>query len=87
MTTPNNTLKFGTQYSVNEFKANHSGDSIKLVKNPHTNKVFFTCGSTSGKVSLVWNNAKKTVISEVNDGTESFLMLHNASDTNVIAEL
>lgn len=85
-------MLFVKTHTIQEFKDLHKATEINVVKNPHTDKIFFTCGSTSGKVSK--KGYAKPVISlckvdKAEEGTigEEFFMLHSASETNVIATL
>jgi hypothetical protein len=79
-------LKFIETLTVSEFKAKNNNDSIKIVQNPHTAKLFFTCGGVSGAVSS--NGYKeRPVISKVSNGKDEFYVLHNEAHSNVVDEL
>ena len=86
-------MLFVKTHTIQEFKDLNKATEINVVKNPHTDKVFFTCGSTTGKVSK--KGYAKPVISlckvnKAEDGGnigDEFYMLHSASETNVIATL
>jgi hypothetical protein len=86
-TTDINNLKFTQQFTVAEFKSMQKDTKIDIVKNPHTDKIFFVCGNIKGKVSK--KGYSKPVISLCTDETngETFYMLHSQSDTNVVDSL
>ena len=89
-----NTLKFNNTVSIARFKAVNGISTINVIKNPHTEKRFFTCpddSKLSGKIAEKVNFTEPLFISECAD-TESgdlFLMLHNRADNtaNVVATL
>ena len=77
------TIKFGAQFTVEQFKAKAQCSKIDIVKNPHTGKIFFVAGSLSGKVSK--KGYANPVISECADENgEAFYMLHSKAETNII---
>lgn len=81
-----NTIKFGQQFTIEQFKAKAQCSKIDIVKNPHTGKTFFVAGSLSGKVSK--KGYSNPVISECTDEKgEKFYMLHSKSESNIIASL
>lgn len=86
-TTDINNLKFTQQFTIAEFKSMQKDSKIDIVKNPHTDKIFFVCGTIKGKVSK--KGYAKPVISLCTDETngETFYMLHSQSDTNVVDSL
>ena len=78
-------LKFGVSLTVEAFKAKH-GSLVEIIRNPNTDKVFFTCGSVTGAVSD--NYAEAPQFSEVTGEDDvPFWMLHKRSTDNVIATL
>ena len=82
-------LTFGRSTSLSAFKA-ENGDSVKIVRNPKTGKVFFSCGDKKGAVAAktVANNFKGDLrVVEATDGNEHFLVLCNESSSNVITTL
>jgi len=86
-------MKFVKTHSIIEFKELSKSTTLDVVKNPHTDKIFFTCGTNSGKVSKKGYAKPVVSLCEVDKpedgGTigEQFYMLHSASETNVIATL
>ena len=82
-------LTFGASISLAAFKA-AQGEKVKIIKNPKTGKVFFSCGGKTGAV------AQKTIdsgfrgdlrIVSASDGQEEFLLLCNEASDNVLATL
>jgi len=85
-------MKFISTQSIADFKSSCKSDELQVIKNPHTEKLFFTCGNTTGKVSTKGYNKPVVSLCEVDNVTEGtvgeqFYMLHSASETNVIATL
>ena len=83
-------LTFGVSKSLSAFKAENGGESIKVIRNPKTGKIFFSCGDKKGAV------AQKTIaqdfkgdlrVVEASDGNEHFLLLCNESSDNVLTTL
>lgn len=88
-------LIFGMSKSLAAFKA-ENGESMKIIRNPHTGKVFFSCGDKIGAVAAktVANNFQGNLrVVDVTDGEEHldgeehFLLLCNESSDNVITTL
>ena len=82
-------LTFGMSKSLSAFKA-ENGDSMKIIRNPKTGKVFFSCGGKRGAVAAktVANNFKGDLrVVDATDGQEHFLLLCNESSENVLATL
>ena len=82
-------LTFGASISLAAFKA-AQGENVKIIKNPKTGKVFFSCGGKTGAV------AQKTIdsgfrgdlrIVSASDGQEEFLLLCNEASNNGITTL
>ena len=89
-----NTLKFNSTVSINRFKAVNNISAINVIKNPHTQKRFFTCpddSSISGKIAEKINFGEPLFVSECadTDSGESFRLLHNRADNtpNVVQVL
>ena len=84
MNTENN-LTFVSTSTLAEFKAAKSVSSLDIVKNPKTEKIFFSCSSTSGAVSSKWTSKEPSMISVVKgEDSVEFFMLHNKASVNVI---
>ena len=82
-------LTFGTEKSLSAFKAENGG-TMKIIRNPKTGKVFFSCGEKKGAVAAktVDSNFRGDLkVVKVEDGQEEFLLLCNESSDNVIATL
>ena len=86
MSTTNN-LTFTKTMSVSRFKSVNGISKINVIKNPKTEKLFFSCpddSSISGKVANELDYSKDLSVSEcvsTEDGSV-FYMLHNAGDTS-----
>lgn len=63
------TIKFGTTCTILAFMAANNATALDLKKNPKTDKHFFTCGNTTGKVgkSVLENPDKEPVVISCND--------------------
>ena len=82
-------LTFGASISLAAFKA-AQGENVKIIKNPKTGKVFFSCGGKTGAVAAktVANNFKGDLrVVDATDGQEHFLLLCNESANNIITTL
>ena len=84
-TTP--TMKFGTKHTISAFKQANNASKLDIVKNPHTGKVFFTCGSASGKVSNKGYQPNPVITECTDEDNNTFFMLHSEADTNVVDSL
>ncbi len=89
-----NNLKFTKSVSLNRFKALMGINKINVVKNPHTDKVFFTSPEDSeirGTIANTIDYSKELMVSTMVDSEtgSTFLMLHNAgnSSANVLQTL
>ena len=89
-----NNLKFTKSVSLNRFKAVQGITKINIVKNPKTDKTFFTCPEDSdirGTIASSTDFSKEIMVSTMVDSEtgNSFLMLHNPgnSSANVIQTL
>ena len=84
-------LKFTNSKSIANFKEVNNINLIRFIKNPKTNKVFFTCDNgMSGKISDTAKDAdvKDMMISTCNDEENGeFLMIHVSNDANVFRTL
>lgn len=80
-------MKFGQKFTVAQFKANNNATKIDVIKNPHTGKTFFTCGSASGKVSTKGYTPNPVITECTDEDGVVFYMLHSEADTNVIDTL
>lgn len=76
-------LEFNNSYSIKEFRGLCNNRPLEVVENPHTGKLFFTCGDVTGAVAKDIDYTGNCVVSEVSDGTQAFFMLHNKSMDNV----
>ena len=82
-------LTFGASISLAAFKA-AQGENVKIIKNPKTGKVFFSCGGETGAVAqkTIDNGFKGDLrVVKASDGQEEFLLLCNESVGNVITTL
>lgn len=89
-----NALNFNNTVSIARFKAINGITTINVVKNPHTEKRFFTCpedSKLSGKISEKINFTEPLFVSECADpdSSETFMLLHNRTDNtaNIVATL
>ena len=78
---------FGQKYSVAQFKANNNASKLDIIKNPHTGKTFFTCGSASGKVSNKGYQPNPVITECTDEDGVVFFMLHSEANTNVVDTL
>lgn len=74
-------LEFRETYSIEGFKQKVGAQKIKVMRNPATDLLFFSCGPTTGAVSqrsTLTEIQTDPVISlvEPKDGGESFYLLH-----------
>jgi hypothetical protein len=68
-------LKFISTQTVEQFKKAQGVDSIKVRKNPHTSKLFFTYGAETGAVSTKGIPTHPMISKVEGDGT-CFFLLH-----------
>ena len=69
-------LSFLSTSTIEEFKADHMGLPIRVLRNPHTSKLFFTCGKITGAVSSKGIPQKPLIsLVETPEGTQ-FHLLH-----------
>lgn len=90
-------LQFGRQMSIAAFKAEHNVNAIDIVRNPNTNKLFFTSpddSDLSGAVSEGWKAdpvfSWVTAPATTDKPKQSFWMLHkkgSGSGQNVVDTL
>ena len=76
-----NQLEFGESMSVEAFKKMHGASKLKVMTNPQTGKLFFSCGGVTGAVSTratLEELSENPIISEVKapDDDEPFFLLH-----------
>lgn len=81
------TLTYIESVSLNRFKTINGISKINIVKNPKTDKIFFTCpedSKFSGKVSKVIDYAQPLMVSTCMDKETGaqFYMLHNQADSS-----
>ena len=79
-------MKFGQKLSVSAFKEMHNADTLQVVKNPKTSKLFITAnGTTVGAVSKNYDSTldKEFVELIMEDTGETVWCLHNPSNDNV----
>ena len=82
-------LTFGLSKSLSAFKA-ENGSSMRIIRNPKTGKIFFSCGDKKGAVAAktAANNFEGDLrVVECNDGQDHFLLLCNESSDNVLTTL
>lgn len=85
-----NTLTFGQSWTVAEFKAFKGISKLRIVRNPKTKKHFLAdeLGRTLGNISSNRDSSRPQCISEVTDiENNSWYMLHNVQESNVVEEL
>ena len=89
-----NALNFNNTVSIARFKTINGISTINVIKNPHTEKRFFTCpgdSKISGKIAEKINFTEPLFISECADpdSGETFMLLHNRADNtaNIVATL
>ena len=73
-------LVFKTTKTLADFKAQANIKEIEILKNPNTNKLFFTTELGSGAVSNSFDKNEDVYISLVHpkgDSSNQFLMIHN----------
>ena len=87
------TLQFTETYSVARFKELKGVTTLEIIKNPHTEKTFFTCpddSTVSGKVgSQDWTHNPAISLCVDSESGDTFYMLHKkgSSNQNVVATL
>ena len=77
-------LVFHSTLSLADYKAQNGISSIKVIKNPNTEKTFWTDGTTSGAISSKVDYKQPLVISSVTGEEGDFLLLHNEATDNVV---
>ena len=81
-----NELSFIRTLSVAKFKELTNSTAIDVVRNPHTNKLFFVADSgIKGAVSE--NFSESPCVSEVSGAEGSFWLLHKKQSDNVVTTL
>lgn len=78
-------LSFSNTYTVNDFKAFNHNNTIDVVKNPNTGKMFFQCGSIRGAVAKEIDFSREVKISEVSGSEGAFFLMHNSNEDNLVA--
>ena len=88
------TLQFRETYSIDRFKSMNNVKELRIIKNPHTSKLFFTCpddSTISGKVGKEgWQDDPVISLCVDTSTGETFHMLHKKgsdSSENVVATL
>jgi hypothetical protein len=74
-------LVFGESLSIGAIKSANAGQPLRILKNEATGKLFFSCGATSGAVSVsstVAEILEAPVVTRVTspDSGDTFLLLH-----------
>ena len=79
-------LIFVSTISLADFKDQQGVSTVDIIKNPNTDKLFFSTGSSTGAVSTKLDTDKVINVSLVRteDGVEFYLM-HNKADENIVA--
>ena len=77
-------LSFNNTYTVNDFKASNHNNTIDVIENPHTGKMFFQCGSIRGAVATSIDFHKEVKISEVSGSDGAFFLMHNVDESNIV---
>ena len=76
------TLEFLETYSVGQFKSEINVESVDIIKNPQTDKVFFSAGKVTGAVGDGYK--ENPVFSRVRgDDGEEFWLLHKRTSTAI----
>jgi len=80
-------MKFGEKLSIEDFKTMHNGTSLKIVRNPKSDKLFMSInGKVVGAVSKNYDkdNPEKEIVELILEDTgESIWCLHNSNNDNV----
>lgn len=82
-------LSFSNTNGLKPFLISKGATKINLVKNPKTDKVFFTTdvagisGKVSDKVKKLSAELQVSACTDNDNPEETFLMLHTANDANV----
>lgn len=79
-------LTFHKTLTINDFKALNNNNGIDIIKNPKTEKLFFSCGHTTGAVSADYAEAPCASLVSGEDNVE-FWLIHKKATTNVVASL
>ena len=82
-------LTFLATVSVAEFKAAQGVAKLDVIKNPHTGKNFFVCGSTTGAVAKQVDFAIPCSVSRCVDanGVEIHILHNTATSSNIVVSL
>lgn len=83
------TLTFLESHTIGQFKELAKVESIDIIKNPKTEKLFFAAGNITGAVAKSGYSEQPT-ISKVQDNESdepAFWMLHNKSSNNTVDSL
>lgn len=78
-------LEFKNTYSIQDFKSFNNNNTIDVVKNPQSGKLFFQCGSIRGAVATSIDFHKEVKISEVSGSDGAFFLMHNVNTDNIVA--
>lgn len=81
-----NKLKFIKTLSVADFKAQNNNNGIDIIKNPNTDKLFFTCGHTTGAVSSDYKESPCVSLVVGTDDVE-FWLIHKKATANTVDSL
>lgn len=81
-------LVFLKTLSIADFKASNNNNAIEIIKSPKTDKLFFTCGQTSGPVSADYKENPCVSLVHGTEGKDSaFWMLHKKASANTVDTL
>ena len=82
---------FINTYSIEQFKKLHDISEINIIKNPHTDKLFFTTDSEiRGTVSTKFEDLikdEKSISECADENGEVFWMIHKKQKDNVVVSL
>jgi hypothetical protein len=79
-------LVFHKTLSIADFKALNNNNSIEVIKNPNTSKLFFTCGAIIGATSADYKENPCVSLVSGSDSVD-FWMLHKKATTNTVDTL
>lgn len=78
-------MEFLTTYELSEFKElKGAGPRIEVVRNPKTDKLFFSCGSLTGAVSSNGYREYPVISHVAADGAEFFILHNKGKSANVV---
>ena len=84
---------FSDTMNIAAFKEKH-GNQLQVIKNPHNNNIFFTCGDITGYVSkpvqekiIKGESLGVLMVSYVTSDDFNGYMLHSQSQDNVMLNL